>query len=334
MSSIHCLSFDNVDQFDLAIFQQDWWLRIARGSAPLKEVRVHGSNGAVVGSLSYIVQHNALGIATGASPHLSRVSGPIIDKNLSDQEMTDVVARLIAKLPNISFTFSISEHAPNACLIRQAFKCAGFDCCEQVNYSQPPADQANRLGAKLSEHIKQAHKKLNVVSIDPDRFISFYHDNLKAVDNKKSYFPLEVAKELITISMNRAPPQARILAASRKEPETPCGIPIIDAAICIVWDSERCYYWLSTHRKDSHPDATKLLIVKAMTHARRLGLVFDADGANTPGTQRLFKVIFRMPNEERRYIFTRASKWSQLYQRHRSKFDTVKKFAITLGLHH
>ena len=333
MSSNACQSFEDFDRGNLTIFQQDWWLKVARGSAPLKEVRVHGPNGAVIGSLSYIIQYNGLGIASGTSAHLSRVSGPVVDENLTDEETTDVVLRLIEQLPNISFAFSISEHAPNARVIGEAFKCAGFDRCEQINYSQPPADVTSRLGAKLREHIKQADKKLSVVSLDPDTFMSFYDDNLKAADNQRSYFPLDVARELIAASLSRAPPQALILAASRKEPEPPRETAAIDAAICIVWDRERCYYWLSTHRKDSHPDATKLLILAAMKHARNLGLVFDADGANTPGAQRLFQVIFRMPNEERRYIFTRASRWSQLYERHRSKIDTVRKFAISLGLH-
>jgi hypothetical protein len=227
--------------------------------------------------------------------------------------------------------FTISEHTPDADLIRQAFKNAGFECFEQLNYSQPADDAINRLGTKLREHIKQARSKLDVISVDPDRFISFYRANLKAVGNKKSYFPLEVAKELITIGINREPPQARIFAASRR-PERSSEQPFIDAAICVTWDSERCYYWLSTRCKESHPDAIKLLIVTAMKHASERGLIFDADGVNTLGAQRLFKTIFRMPNEEKRYIFTRTSRWSQLYEAHRSKIDKIKKFAIALGL--
>lgn len=68
-------------------------------------------------------------------------------------------------------------------------------------------------------------------------------------------------------------------------PEKPSERPFVDAAICIVWDNECCYYWLSTRRKESHPDAIKLLIVEAMKHARKLGLNFDADDANTSGVR-------------------------------------------------
>jgi hypothetical protein len=238
-----------------------------------------------------------------------------------------VLVKLIKKLPSISFTFSIADHTPDASLIRQAFKCAGFECFEQLNYSQPPEAIVSRLGTKLREHIKQARNKLNVISIGPDEFITFYRANLNAAD-RKSYFSLEIAKELIDVCINSSRPQARIIAASRTRPDRFSEQPVIDAAICIVWDNERCYYWLSTRRKDSHPDAIKLLIVTAMKHARSLGLVFDADGVNSPGAQRLFKTIFRMPIEETRYIFIRTSRLLRLYEIYRYKIHKLKKSTI------
>jgi hypothetical protein len=324
--------FEDMDRLRLTIFQQYWWLKIARGSARLKEVQVRDPNGVVIGSLPYIVQRNALGIPSGRGPHLSRVGGPIVCNNLSDEEKTIVFDRLIRKLPNISFTFSISEHIPDARLVREAFKYAGFECFEQINYSQPPEDAIGRLGKKLREHIRQAHKKLDIISISPGDFINFYRANLEAADQKNSYFPLEVAGELIDTCTNSEPKQARILAASKKRPEQSSDKPVLDAAICIVWDKERCYYWLSTRLKESHRDAIKLLIAEAMKHASKLGLIFDADGVTTSGTERLYKTIFRMPNEEKRYIFTRTSRWSQLYEDHRYKIDKLRRVAIALGL--
>ena len=323
--------FEDMDLLRFTIFQQYWWLKIARGSARLKEVQVHDPNGALIGSLPYMVQRNALGIPWGRGPHLSRVNGPIVGKNLSDEEKAIVFGRLVGKLPNISFTFSISEHTPDANLISEAFKYAGFECFEQINYSQPPEDVIDRLGKKLREHIKQAHNKLDVVHIHPDDFINFYRDNLKAT-NKKSYFPLEVARKMIEVCINREPPEALIFAARKKIAEHSSDTPVLDAAICIVWDKKRCYYWLSTRRKESHPDAIKLLIAAAMKHASKLGLIFDADGVTTPGTERLYKTIFRMPNEEKRYIFTRTSRRSQLYETHRYKIDKLRRVAIALGL--
>jgi hypothetical protein len=319
-------SFEDVDRLKLTVFQQDWWLKIARGSARLKEAEVYGANGAVIGSIAYVVQRNRLGIPWGTGAHLSRISGPIVNNNLSDEEKVAVFVQLIGKLPNISFTFTISEHTPNAHLIRQAFKYAGFECFEQLNYSQAPDDVINRPGRKLRQHIKQACSKLDVINIDPERFINFYRANL--VD--KCYFPLGVAKELIASSIRREPPQACTFAACKKRPEGSSERPLIDAAICVVWDNERCYYWLSTRRRESHPDAIKLLIVTAMKHAYRLGLSFDADGVNTPGIHRLFKTIFRMPTEETRYIFTRTSRLSKLYEIYCHKAFKLKKLTIAV----
>lgn len=177
-----------MNRFRLTICQQDWWLKIARGSARLREVQVRDAKGVVVGSLTYVVLHNVFGIPLGSGSWLSRVSGPIVCENLSDEGKIIVLTQLIKKLPNISFSFSIREHTPNARLIRQAFKYAGFECFEQTNYSRPPEDGINRLGRKLREHIRQAHNKLDVISINQDEFINFYRKNLEEA-KKKQFLP-------------------------------------------------------------------------------------------------------------------------------------------------
>jgi hypothetical protein len=324
-------SLEEIDRLRLTIFQQDWWLKIARGSARLKEVQVHGANGVVIGSLTYIVQHNVLGIPSGRAPHLSRVSGPIVSKNLSEEEKSIVFTRLIKELPNISFTFHVAEHAPDAYLITEAFKHAGFECFERIIYSQPPGNVTNRLGTQLRKHTKQALNTVSLIDIDPNTFINFYRANLEA-ENKNSSFPLDVAERLIAAGIDRDPPQAHIIAASKTVSGQSSDQPVLNAAVCIVWDKERCYYWLSTRRKGCHPDTIKLLITMAMKQATELGLIFDADCHSTPGTQRLFKTIFRMTNDEKRYTFTRTSRLSQLYEAQRSKIDKIKAFAIALGL--
>ena len=84
-----------------------------------------------------------------------------------------------------------------------------------------------------------------------------------------------------------------------------------DAAIAYVWDNDRCYYWLSTHRIASadnpdakpHPDATKLLAVRAMEDAQAMNLIFDTDGVATPGADNLYRNMFGLSNEERRDVF-------------------------------
>jgi hypothetical protein len=130
----------------LAIFQQDWWMQIAKGPARLKEVQVHGANGSVIGRLTYIVTRNSLGIPSGSGPHLSRVNGPIVSKDLGDEEKVVVLVKLIDKLPNIS----VSEHTPNALLMAQAFKEAGFQYFEQINYTQPPGAQNTNWARKCA----------------------------------------------------------------------------------------------------------------------------------------------------------------------------------------
>src|SRR5271170_6473132 len=97
MTSEPGLSVKDIDRLKLSIFQQDWWLNIARGSARLEEVQVHSPNGAVIGSLPYIVQHSALGVPSGGGAHLSHVIGPIVSKNLSDEEKSEVLGQLIGK---------------------------------------------------------------------------------------------------------------------------------------------------------------------------------------------------------------------------------------------
>jgi hypothetical protein len=50
-----------------------------------------------------------------------------------------------------------------------------------------------------------------------------------------------------------------------------------------------------------------------MAHAESLGLVFDTDGCTTPGSQRLYNEIFRIPNEEFRDVFERITSLQRWY---------------------
>lgn len=103
------------------------------------------------------------------------------------------------------------------------------------------------------------------------------------------------------------------------------------AAIAYVWDRNRCYYWLSTHRVPSarnsytktHPDATKLLALRAMEHAQEMNLIFDSHGVTTPGTENLYRNVFGMRLEQRREIFWRATALERLHQRLREKFKPM-----------
>jgi len=122
-----------------------------------------------------------------------------------------------------------------------------------------------------------------------------------------------------------------VIAAQRKMDKTESvnHFPY-DAAVACAWDEERYYYWLSTrrhaarddsHRPHPHPDAIKLLIVKAMSHAEQLGLIFDADGVTTPGTLHLYKDVLRLHKEETRDVFARVPFVAKLFNRIKSSLD-------------
>jgi VanZ family protein len=56
-----------------------------------------------------------------------------------------------------------------------------------------------------------------------------------------------------------------------------------------------------------HPDAVKLLVVKAMEHARSLGLIFDSDGVGSAGSARFYDKILKFPNMEMRDVYERPT---------------------------
>jgi hypothetical protein len=315
--------FKAIDQSGLPVFQQDWWVRIARGAARYFEARVL-DDGVVVGILPYIVERRKFAIRRGGCPSWSHLGGPVVSQALSDAQKASVLRRLIAQLPrNIAFEFACSPVSKDIRLIKQAFFEAGFDHSTQPTYSQPPeaADVMGRLKAKHRNHITSADRTLDVRDIDADAFIHFYEANTRAA-GLKCYAPLGVAHALVAEGRGANPPQVRVIAASRKTDGVPGQDIPLDAAIACAWDNERYYFWMATrryHTDDSrhekpHVDAIKLLIVKAMAHARDLRLTFDADGINNPGAEKLFRDLLKMPNMEERDVFKRPTIPARLYE--------------------
>jgi len=321
-----------INQSCLPVFQQSWWVGIARGVARYREAQVI-EDGVIVGSLPYIVERrkNRLGIPWGVSPHWSHLGGPVVSQALSNQGKANVLRQLIEQLPRkTSFSFICSPHTNDAGLIRQAFINAGFEHSKEITYSQTPESVGImvRLNSKHRTHIKSAEKNLEVMEIGTAKFINFYEANLKAA-GLKSYYPLSVASELIARGREGDPPQVRVIAARKRKEGSP-----YDAAIACAWDKERYYFWMSTRRRPSdgdkpHPDAIKLLIVKATHHAMSLGLTFDADGATTQGHENLYKEILKLQNTESRDVFDRTTKSARLFRKYR---PTIKKTAAFLGL--
>jgi hypothetical protein len=83
------------------------------------------------------------------------------------------------------------------------------------------------------------------------------------------------------------------------------------AAIACLQDASFSYYWMSTRNVNAtDPDvrngAVKFLIVDAIVHAARAGLMFDFDGVTTDGTSELYRG-FR-GTEINRYVLTRKTR--------------------------
>jgi hypothetical protein len=169
------------------------------------------------------------------------------------------------------------------------------------------------------------------MEINSEDFISFYRANLKA-SGRAPYFPLDIVQVQDFIAKGICRGQVRVIAAQRKMDKTESVNDFVyDAAVACAWDEERYYYWLSTrrhadrvdsHRPPPHPDAIKLLIVKAMSHAEQLGLTFDADGATTPGRSHLYKDILSLHEEETRDVFERITFFARLF----SRIKVIAKF--------
>jgi hypothetical protein len=339
MITIITASYDNlaaiegIDQSSLPVYQQSWWVGIARGSARYIEAQVF-KDGVLVGSLPYIERRNGIGITWGISPHWSHLGGPIVSQALSDEGKTNVLRQLIAQLPrktSFIFHFVCSSHAKDVGLIRQAFINAGFKHSTQITYSQTPEDTdvMSRLNSKHRSHIRSADKILEVREIGADEFTSFYETNLKAA-GLISWAPLNVARDLIVKGREVDAPQVSVIAARKRKKGSP-----YDAAIACAWDKKRYYLWLTTRRRPSdnssdkpHPDAIKLLIVKATEHAQNLGLTFDVDGVIAQGHEKLYKEILKVPNMELRDVFDRARGLTRLFVIYRRK---IKKAAAFLG---
>jgi hypothetical protein len=305
-------------QADLAVFQQPWWLEIAKRGEDYHELQVrHG--GVVVGRLGFVLATNQVGNRLGFPPIWAHLGGPILDSGLSRSARADVLSRLIAQIPrNISFKFVCNPIAHDADLIRQAFRGAGFEHHSETTYVQRCGDRdiMSRLSAKRRGQMRRADRDLEVQPIDADEFIEFYRSNLKEA-GKASYASLTNARDLIAKGQEGSAPQVRVFAARPKVEGSP-----LDAAIACAWDDSRYYLWLLTRRRHEdangrrpHGDAVKLLIFRATQHAQSLNLTFDVDGATTEGARNLYDDVLRFPLVESRDVFIRDTTMYRLYKR-------------------
>jgi hypothetical protein len=203
-----------IDQSALPIFNQDWWIHIARGSSQYRELRVI-RRGVVVGRLPFVLSRSRLGLLRGQDPHWSHLGGPIVDQGLGRAEQVEVIRSLLEQLPKgVSFNFVCNPDLSYADLVRSAFQESGFAHATQVTYLRLPSEGEvlNTRKSKHKGHIKRAAKELDCVDISAKEFAKFFETNLKA-SKKKSYSPLDTMTFLIDEAVSRG--QAHAVAAMR-----------------------------------------------------------------------------------------------------------------------
>jgi len=312
---------------ELSVFHQDWWLDIAQTCPGYRELKVV-SGGNTLGKFPFVLQKNRLGLTFGLDPYWAHLGGPMVREELSAPQQADVIRSLIHQLPRrTSFTFVCDPTLSYAGLVKRAFIDAGFEHSSQLTYVRMPED-GDVLGVRSRKHrghIKRAAKALTCLDISPEDFAQFFASNLEA-RGKRSIAPLTMLPRLIGEAITRG--CGRAIAAMPNRSTADGSSALYDAAIVYIWDDRRCYYWLSTHRVPSeretgckpHPDAVKLLVVNAMEHAQKMGLVFDADGVVSPGADHMYRNILGLRIEERRDMFRRLNTLERIYQKSKLKF--------------
>ena len=342
--------------FSRPVYQQGWWLDIARGHAEFRESQA-GKDGTIVGTLSYIQTRSVvsrlmpLAFSFGGNPYCTSFCQPDLDAALDEGEKREMLQRLIRNLPRkISFTFVVAPDAKDRQLIKDAFKVAGFEHTVQTTYSERPddIDAKTRMAAKHRYNLRRAERDLEILgskggdpAISAAAFVDFYRKNLPF--GEKNFVPLDIARALIEEGQKRH--QAQVFVARRRTSEGDAN-PTWDAAIACVWDDSRLYYWMSSRRRESpnsttdkpHEDAIKLLLITAMSYARSLGRIFDVDGlpivdgVPDQGKKNLYEKILKIPHEENRDVYSRPSRLYHAFTQLREKFrGPVRKVVARFG---
>ena len=321
------VSFSEREDDLKCIFQQDWWLSVLRQTQGYREVLVH-RDGRCIARFPFSLRER-LGVSLAGNADWSRLGGPIFSTELDPDQRKTCLDTILDRLPGAAhqhFVLPSSVLAGNG--LFETFLKRGFTHSVQINYLRAPEnwgvsseEQAvdrilQGFSRKKRLHVRQAGRQLVVEEIAPSAFVSMYGANLASLSAGSSNRPLASARALLEAAVGRG--QARILAARRPSPSSPLQH---DAALACVWDDKRYYYWMSTRRaavdeqgRSPHPDAVKLLAVRALAQAEMLGLIFDADGAVTPGSNHLYGDIFGLSRStECRHEFRRHTLVSAIY---------------------
>ncbi|MGH6812780.1 MAG: hypothetical protein ACREDM_10665 [Methylocella sp.] len=313
-------TLDSSHKFRLSVFQEDWWLGIVRKTNSVGEVRVSQDN-VVLGCLTYD-RGARMGIRIGSVPW-SHVTAPVLNQSLTQGQKEKVLKELIAGLPRgNSYVFVCEQNSPDRELIREAFRRARkFHERIQPTFVQrlDDKDVMERLTGRDKGNINSAVRALDIAEISADDFIKLYAANLKEAD-KKLYYPLSIARELITEGMvrnqilvyaARDKPAGSIVPAEERPFHTAVAFAIDDMGNPL--QEKRIYAWMVTYGRKSHRAAVKLIFVAGMRYAQKHGLIFDADGAISERHIELYNKKMGIPHREERIQFVGLTRVARAY---------------------
>jgi hypothetical protein len=303
------------------IQNRNWWLTVLRQSSYYREA-TELENGEVIGTLLYFIQKSRIGFSWVRNPDWTSICGPTFDEGLPINRQANVLSSLIGQLPRSVSTYLCCEFGTeNAGELISVFKQHGFSHSQELTYQLFPEEASvlNRMKSKARSQLKLAARNLDVLVISGTEFVEFYEKNLRQ-RRTHSARSLSLALKLAEAGVTNG--QCRITAAKNSRDLS----AEFDAAIACVWDQSRYYYWMSTSRGGScatgeskpQKDATKILVLHAMEHAKSMNLIFDTDGGKSSGAQHLYKNILQMKRFRARDIFIRMTPTAALYESYKA----------------
>jgi hypothetical protein len=313
----------------LSIFEEHWWIDAAQGRVAL----VHDKGGRVIGRFGYAVRRNKLGMRLGVNLPWSHQGGPRVADGIPVERRAEVYRELLAALPRgMSYHFVVQHDAIDRQIIVEEFERIGATHRSELNLLRPPEAPSVDLIIDQDKNLRHARNRLEIVDIGASDFLSFYWQNLAAAKLVSSA-PLSIAQALIEAAQRRN--KIRIIAARKKAPSgvvQPAGPPPFDAALAYVWDDDTAaqkgsvYNWLMTRRRSQpgdpdrpHGEATKLLVLRAMSDAQLSGRVFNADGTVVDGMKAFYASVVKHAIRADRDIFTYVTPAMRLYKRQRDR---------------
>jgi hypothetical protein len=321
------VGFDQ-DQSPAAAGLQDWWDKVFIASPYYRQSQVV-ENGQTLGRIGYFVRRSRLGFKWARKPDWAIPKALCLHPLLAPERRAQIVETLVEQLPrHNSFYLVFTEDPGWSQETIAAFTRRGFEHARASTYQWRPddGDVLALMKSKARSQLKLAEKRLEIVEIGAEAFLSYYGQNL-ALGKARLLRPLPLAKALLDAAA--AQNRVRITAA-----RTPSGS--MDAAIACTWDDDRYYYWMSSHRPHidgckPHKDAGKVLVLDAMRHARSLGLIFDTDGTGSAGSEHLYRDILKLQRAEIRHVFRRTTRLAACYSRCRPILLGLKRKIYRAG---